>query len=75
MPEKPNRRINLEEKLMTVAEVAAFLNISQNTVRALTDRGELHCYRVGGRKERRFSKVLYAFLRFLLHSFLLTPSR
>jgi excisionase family DNA binding protein len=46
-----------KEELMTVAEVSAFLKISHNTVRALTDRGELHCYRVGGRMERRFSRV------------------
>ncbi len=45
------------EELMTVAEVAAYLKISQNTVRALTDRGELPCYRIGGRNERRFRKA------------------
>lgn len=45
------------EELMTVAEVAAYLKISQNTVRALTDRGELTCYRVGGRNKRRFRKA------------------
>ena len=44
-----------QEKLMTVSEVATFLKISHNTVRSLTDRGELDCYRVGGRNERRFS--------------------
>lgn len=48
--------VNIEkEKLMTVSEVATFLKVSHNTVRALTDRGELNCYRVGGRNERRFS--------------------
>jgi excisionase family DNA binding protein len=57
MTEKSNPQTWPEEQLMTVAEVAAFLRISQNTVRALTDRGELRCYRVGGRKERRFSKA------------------
>ena len=49
--------VNVEkEKLLTVSEVATFLKVSHNTVRALTDRGELNCYRVGGRNERRFSK-------------------
>ena len=57
MTEKSNPQTWPEEQLMTVAEVAAFLRISQNTVRSLTDRGELRCYRVGGRKERRFSKA------------------
>lgn len=46
-----------EENLWTLEEVAAFLKVSPNTVRALTDRGELGCYRIGGRKERRFSKA------------------
>lgn len=57
MTDKSNPQTWPEEQLMTVTEVAAFLRISQNTVRALTDRGELRCYRVGGRKERRFSKA------------------
>jgi|DewCreStandDraft_2_1066082.scaffolds.fasta_scaffold01114_3 excisionase family DNA binding protein len=57
MPKKPDNYNKLEEQLMTVAEVADFLKISQNTVRSLTTRGELRCYRVGGRKERRFSKA------------------
>ncbi len=57
MAHKSSSLIGSEEQLMTVAEVAAFLRISPNTVRALTDRGELRCYRVGGRKERRFSKA------------------
>jgi len=57
MTDESNPRTWPEEQLMTVAEVAAFLKISQNTVRALTNRGELRCYRVGGRKERRFSKA------------------
>jgi excisionase family DNA binding protein len=57
MADKSNSQTWPEEQLMTIAEVAAFLRISQNTVRALTDRGELQCYRVGGRKERRFSKA------------------
>lgn len=57
MSDKPDRYISADEELMTVAEVADFLKVSQNTVRALTARGELHCYRVGGRKERRFSRA------------------
>lgn len=57
MPDKLNPYTGPKEELMTVAEVAAFLKISHNTVRALTDRGELRCYRVGGRLERRFSRA------------------
>jgi excisionase family DNA binding protein len=48
------------EELLTVRDVAGFLKVSQNTVRALTERGELECYRVGGRGERRFSKAQVA---------------
>lgn len=57
MSGKPDSYIKSEERLMTVAEVADFLKVSRNTVRSLTTRGELRCYRVGGRKERRFSKA------------------
>jgi len=45
------------DRLLSVKEVAAFLKVAPNTVRALTDRGELRCYRVGGRAERRFSRA------------------
>jgi excisionase family DNA binding protein len=55
MRKRNDRHLKLAEQLLTVAEAAAFLNVSLNTIRALTGRGELSCYRIGGRKERRFS--------------------
>ena len=42
------------DSLMTVKEVAAFLNVAEVTVRRMTARGDLPCYRVGNRHERRF---------------------
>ena len=42
------------DRLLTVKEVAAFLNVAEVTVRRMTGRGDLPCYRVGNRNERRF---------------------
>lgn len=44
------------EPLWTVEEVAAYLRVAPATVRRWTNRGELPCYRLGGNKERRFSR-------------------
>lgn len=38
----------MEEKLMSVEEVAAMLNLSEEAVRKLVDRGELPAYKIGG---------------------------
>jgi excisionase family DNA binding protein len=42
------------DRLMNVKEVAAFLHVAEVTVRRMTERGDLPCYRVGNRNERRF---------------------
>lgn len=42
--------------LWTLEEVAAFLRVSTATVRRWTNTGLLPCYRLGGNRERRFSK-------------------
>jgi len=42
------------DRLLNVKEVAAFLNVAEVTVRRMTERGDLPCYRVGNRNERRF---------------------
>jgi len=42
------------DRLMTVKEVASLLNVAEVTVRRMTGRGDLVCYRVGDRNERRF---------------------
>lgn len=42
------------DRLLNVKEVAAFLHVAEVTVRRMTERGDLPCYRVGNRHERRF---------------------
>jgi len=42
------------ERLLNIKEAAEFLNVSEMTVRRWTDNGSLRCYRVGGRRARRF---------------------
>lgn len=44
------------EYLLNIKEAAAFLNVSEMTVRRWTNDGFLKCYRVGGRHARRFNK-------------------
>ncbi len=44
------------EQLWTLEEVARYLRVSAATVRRWTNAGKLPCYRIGGNKERRFSK-------------------
>lgn len=49
--------------LLNVKEAAAFLNVSEMTIRRWTDAGMLPCYRVGKKRERRFSpQGLHEFL-------------
>ena len=43
------------ENLLNVKEAAAFLNVSEMTIRRWTDAGLLSCYRVGKKRERRFT--------------------
>ena len=42
------------ERLLNIKEAAEFLNVSEMTIRRWTNNGQLNCYRVGGRRERRF---------------------
>lgn len=42
------------DKLLNIKEAAAFLNVSEMTIRQWTNSGKLKCFRVGGKKERRF---------------------
>ncbi len=51
------------EHLLNVKEAAEFLNVSEMTIRRWTNTGLLDCYRVGGRRARRFTiSDLTAFL-------------
>lgn len=42
------------EHLLNVKEAAEYLNVSEMTIRRWTNDGSLPCYRVGGRRARRF---------------------
>jgi len=45
---------NLNERLLDIKEAAEFLNVSEISIRRWTNSGALKCYRVGGKRERRF---------------------
>ena len=42
------------QKFLTIAEAADLLQVSQTSLRRWTNSGKLRCFRVGGRRERRF---------------------
>lgn len=42
------------EKLLNVKQAAALLNVSEMTIRRWTNSGQLACFRIGKKKERRF---------------------
>jgi excisionase family DNA binding protein len=45
-----------DHEFLTIAEAAAFLRVSETSLRRWTNSGKLRCFRVGGRNERRFLK-------------------
>lgn len=45
---------NAGERLMTLSELATYLHIHPTTIRRWTNEGLLTCFRIGGRRERRF---------------------
>src|SRR3989475_4228960 len=52
-----------QSELLDIAQAAAFLHVSQRSLRRWTNSGRLPCFRVGGRRERRFRRAdLLAFL-------------
>jgi len=51
-----NSRNNENAPLLTIADAAAFLNVSKATIRRWTNEGRLQCLRIGARDERRFHK-------------------
>jgi excisionase family DNA binding protein len=56
-------RSSHSNSVMTVREVAHFLNIHVNTVRRWSDLGVLKAYRIGPRGDRRFRREdILAFL-------------
>jgi excisionase family DNA binding protein len=56
------------KRLLNIHEAAEFLNVSEMTIRRWTNHGDLKCYRVGGRRARRFKLQD-------LHSYLETNTR
>ena len=42
------------KEFLTIAEAAKFLQVSETSLRRWTNSGKLRCFRVGGRRERRF---------------------
>lgn len=52
------------ERLLDIKDAAGFLDVSEMTIRRWTNSGKLKCYRVGGKRERRFYK---SDLKELLH--------
>ncbi|MFN8456205.1 MAG: MEDS domain-containing protein [Anaerolineae bacterium] len=52
------------KEFLTITEAADFLQVSETSLRRWTNSGKLRCYRVGGRRERRFLKEdLVAFVQ------------
>jgi transcriptional repressor of dcmA and dcmR len=52
-----------EPELLDIAQAAALLQVSEASLRRWTNRGQLPCLRIGGRRERRFRRAdLIAFL-------------
>lgn len=46
----------IPERLWTIDDVAAYLCVSRATVRRWTNAGLLSCYRLGGSRQRRFTR-------------------
>jgi transcriptional repressor of dcmA and dcmR len=49
------KKSHVLERLLNIREAAEFLNVSEMTVRRWTNEGSLRCYRIGGKRERRFT--------------------
>src|SRR2546430_5559444 len=52
-----DRVIPQEPELLDIAQAAAFLHVSPMSLRRWTNSGRLPCFRVGGRRERRFRRA------------------
>jgi transcriptional repressor of dcmA and dcmR len=44
------------ERLLNIKDAAHFLSVSEMTIRRWTNSGKLKCYRLGGKRERRFQE-------------------
>src|SRR2546430_14839626 len=52
-----DRAISQEPELLDIAQAAALLHVSPMSLRRWTNSGRLPCFRVGGRRERRFRRA------------------
>src|SRR2546430_2927434 len=52
-----DRAIPQEPELLDLAQAAEFLHVSPMSLRRWTSSGRLPCFRVGGRRERRFRRA------------------
>ncbi len=51
-----NVTVKNQTRLLNIKEAAALLNVSEISLRRWTDTGKLACFRVGGKRERRFRR-------------------
>jgi excisionase family DNA binding protein len=49
-----NAKQAIENRLLDIREAADFLHVSEMSIRRWTNSGALKCFRVGGKRERRF---------------------
>ena len=52
-----DRAITQQPELLDIAQAAAFLHVSPMSLRRWTNSGRLSCFRIGGRRERRFRRA------------------
>src|SRR2546428_9326635 len=48
---------NRMQDLLDIKEAAAFLRVSETSLRRWTNAGRLRCFRIGGRRERRVRRA------------------
>ncbi len=54
MARSESLQVEPQERMLTIAQVAALLHIHPNTVRVWSNKGLIKSYRLGYRRDRRF---------------------
>ncbi len=65
--------IDNEPELLNIKEAASLLKVSEISLRRWTDAGKLRCFRIGGKRERRFHRV--DLMTFLENQEVTTPTQ